>query len=322
MFHDDRMRAGLFDPVHLESFLAIAQTRNFTEAGRRLGLQQSTVSQHIRKLEETVGRRLFVRDTHRVTLTADGEAMTGFAQTILSTIQRARHYFEGSQLRGRVRFGTSEDFVSTRLPELLRDFVRQHALVDLELKVGVSAALYDHMDAGELDLVLAKRRAGDDRGQLVWRDRLAWIGAPATQVEPPVPLILYNAPSITRAVALEALERAGLPWRIACTSGSLSGLRAACLAGLGVHRARQGPDPGGAGGGARVSAPTGAGRRGVRGPRRSKPTPRTGGSVGAGNPGERGSAAAVGIGGAAGSGLARHRAQSKARRSGRPVSKI
>ena len=82
--------------------------------------------------------------------------------------------------------------------------------------------------------MLAKRRAGDDRGQLVWRDRLAWIGAPGTQVEAPIPLILFNAPSITRSGALEALERAGLTWRIACTSGSLSGLRAACLAGLGV----------------------------------------------------------------------------------------
>jgi DNA-binding transcriptional LysR family regulator len=224
----------MFDPVHLESFLAVALTRNFTEAGRRLGLQQSTVSQHIRKLEDSAGRRLFVRDTHHVTLTADGEAMTGFAQTILDTNQRARRYFAGSQLRGRVRFGTSEDFVSTRLPEVLREFVRQHALVDLELKVGVSATLYEHLDAGELDLVLAKRRQGDDRGQLVWRDRLVWVGAPGSKVASPVPLILFNAPSITRAVALEALQRAGLTWRIACTSGSLSGLRAACLAGLGV----------------------------------------------------------------------------------------
>jgi DNA-binding transcriptional LysR family regulator len=224
----------MFDPVHLESFLAVVDARSFTEAGRRLGLQQSTVSQHIRKLEDSAGRRLFVRDTHSVTLTADGEAMTGFAHTILDTNRRARRYFAGSQVRGRVRFGTSEDFVSTRLPELLRDFVRQHALVDLELKVGVSALLYEHLDAGELDLVLAKRRAGDDRGRLVWRDRLAWVGAPGTQVEAPVPLILFNAPSITRTVALEALERAGLTWRIACTSGSLSGLRAACLAGLGV----------------------------------------------------------------------------------------
>jgi DNA-binding transcriptional LysR family regulator len=226
----------MFEPTHLESFLAVAQTRNFTEAGRRLGLQQSTVSQHIRKLEAAAGRRLFVRDTHSVRLTADGEAMTRFAQSILDAGNRARRYFAGSRLRGRLRFGVSEDFVTTRLPELLREFVQEHALVDLELNVGVSARLYESMDAGELDLVLAKRPAGDDRGQLVWRDRLVWIGAPGARIDlsQPVPLILYNAPSITRSVALETLERHGLTWRIACASSSLSGLRAAGLASLGV----------------------------------------------------------------------------------------
>jgi DNA-binding transcriptional LysR family regulator len=50
----------------------------------------------------------------------------------------------------------------------------------------------------------------------------------------PVPLILYSPPSITREIALAALERCGRPWRIVCTSGSLSGLRAAALAGLGL----------------------------------------------------------------------------------------
>ncbi|HET6306736.1 MAG TPA: LysR family transcriptional regulator, partial [Rhodopila sp.] len=159
----------MFDPVHLESFLAVVETRNFSEAARRLGLRQSTVSQHVRKLEAAASRRLFVRDTHHVTLTADGEAMIGFARTILDTNRRARRYFEGSRLRGRVRFGASEDFVSTRLAELLREFVREHALVDLELRVGVSATLYELLDGGQLDLVLAKRRAGDERGQLVWR---------------------------------------------------------------------------------------------------------------------------------------------------------
>jgi DNA-binding transcriptional LysR family regulator len=226
----------MLDPTHLRSFLAVAQARNFTEAGRRLGLQQSTVSQHIRKLEDAAGRRLFMRDTHSVTPTADGEAMTGFAQSILEANDRARRYFAGAQLRGRIRFGTSEDFVSSRLPELLRDFVDEHAGVDLELTVGLSATLYERLDEGNLDLVLAKRRAGDERGRVVWRDRLAWIGAPGTRLDPalPLPLILYPPPSITRGVALEALERDGRPWRITCTSGSLSGLRAAALAGLGV----------------------------------------------------------------------------------------
>ena len=226
----------MFDPEQLRSFVTVAQTRNFSEAGRRLGLRQSTVSQHIGKLEDSAGRRLFVRDTHSVVPTPDGEAMIGFAQSILDVNERARQYFAGSQVRGRLRFGTSEDFVSSRLPELLREFVRRHALVDLELTVGLSARLYEQQDEGELDLVLAKRRAGDERGQLVWRDRLAWIGAPGTIVDPaqPLPLILYTPPSVTRTAALEGLEREKRAWRIVCTSGSLSGLRAAALAGLGV----------------------------------------------------------------------------------------
>ena len=41
----------MLDPVLLQTFLAIAQTRNFTRTAERLGLRQSTVSQHIRKLE-------------------------------------------------------------------------------------------------------------------------------------------------------------------------------------------------------------------------------------------------------------------------------
>jgi DNA-binding transcriptional LysR family regulator len=162
--------------------------------------------------------------------------MEGFARSILEANDRAQRYFAGSQLRGRVRFGASEDFVSSRLPEVLADFVRLHPLVDLELTVEKSAGLYQMLDAGEIDLALCKRRAGDERGRLVWRDRLAWIGTEATRIDPaqPLPLILYTPPSITRTAALETLERAGRPWRVVCTSGSLSGLRAAALAGLGV----------------------------------------------------------------------------------------
>jgi DNA-binding transcriptional LysR family regulator len=226
----------MLDPALLQSFLAVAQARSFSEAGRRLGLRQSTISQHVRRLEEEAGRRLFVRDTHSVVPTADGEAMEGFARSILETGERARRYFAGSQLRGRVRFGASEDFVTSRLPEVLADFVRLHPLVDLALTVDLSATLYQMLDAGELDLVLCKRRSGDQRGRLVWRDRLAWIGAETTRIDPaqPLPLILYTPPSITRTAALETLERAGRSWRIVCSSGSLSGLRAAALAGLGV----------------------------------------------------------------------------------------
>jgi DNA-binding transcriptional LysR family regulator len=219
----------MFDPGLLTTFVTVAKAASFSEAGRRLGLRQSTVSQHIRRLEEAASRRLFVRDTHSV-------ALLGLAHGILDANERARQYFAVSELRGRVRFGASEDFVQSRLPEVLREFTRVHRAVDLELTVGLSGALFQALDAAELDLVLAKRRPGEDRGQLVRRERLVWIAGDLALADPerPLPLILYPPPSISRAMALEALERAGRRWRIVCTSSSLSGLNAAASAGLGV----------------------------------------------------------------------------------------
>lgn len=226
----------MLDPVWLRTFLTVAETRSFTRAGQRLGLRQSTVSQHVRKLEEVTSQQLLLRDTHSVSLTPDGEAMIGFAGAILDDIDRALAYFRGPELRGRVRFGASEDFVVGPLPEILREFRRLHPLVDLELTVDLSGVLHEKLRAGELDLVLGKRRAGDESGSPLWTDPLVWVGRDGSTVDAgaPVPLVAYPPPSITRARALESLQRHGRPWRIVCTSGSLNGLRAAALAGLGI----------------------------------------------------------------------------------------
>ncbi|MFD8975461.1 MULTISPECIES: LysR substrate-binding domain-containing protein [Streptomyces] len=229
----------MYEPTQLRTFLAVAQTLSFTQAARRLGVRQSTVSQHVRRLEEATGRPLFSRDTHSVELTEDGEAMLGFARAILQAHERAAAWFGGTRLRGRLRFGASEDFVTTRLPEILESFRREHPEVDLELTVELSGTLQARLAAGRLDLILAKRRGEegeDSEGRLVWQDSLIWIGAPGLRVEPdrPVPLILFPPPGITRARALEALQAQGRAWRIACTSSSLSANVAAARAGLGV----------------------------------------------------------------------------------------
>jgi DNA-binding transcriptional LysR family regulator len=225
-----------FDPVLLRSFLAVASANSFTAAGRKLGLQQSTVSQHIKRLERAVGRRLLVRDTHTVTLTADGAAMLEFAQRILEIEARAHAHFAASALRGRVRLGVSEDFVMSRLSSVLKSFRRSNPSVDLELSVGLAEPLYEKLESGELDLLFSKRRKGDDRGETVWREKLVWIASEDFDfwADRPVPLVTFPPPSITRSNAIEALENAGREWRITCTSGSLSGILAAVEAGLGI----------------------------------------------------------------------------------------
>jgi len=126
--------------------------------------------------------------------------------------------------------------VLSRLPEILKEFVTANPRVDFELTVGVSAYLYKKLESGELDLVFAKRRRGEERGHPIWRERLVWTGPKGFHLGhgQPVPLIVFQSPSITRDIAMETLERAGLPWRIACTSGSFHGLVAATMAGLGL----------------------------------------------------------------------------------------
>jgi DNA-binding transcriptional LysR family regulator len=226
----------LLQTEQLRTFLTVAQTLSFTAAAQRLGTSQSTVSQHVRKLEAAVGRPLLERDTHTVSLTADGAAMVGFAREILDSNERAVHHFSGPALRGRVRLGASEDFAHSRLPEILRAFRATHPLVDLELTVGLSGLLHRALGARQLDLVLAKRKSGETHGTLVDRDSMAWVAAPDVTVDPgqPVPLIVCPEPSISRELAIRALERAGRSWRIACTAGSFSGLHTAARAGLGV----------------------------------------------------------------------------------------
>lgn len=227
---------------HIRSFLAVLESGSFTAAAQALGVRQSTVSGHIARLEQALNRSVLLRDTHRVAPTPDGQALIGFARDVLEAHDRLRAFFSPGGLRGRIRLGVSEDYTLSALAQVLARFADRNPSVDLQLTVGLSRVLYQGYDAGELDVIFCKRRRGDPRGELAWAEELIWVGRPGFLPDPalPLPLVLYPPPSMTRTLALDALEAAGRPWRIACTSGSLMGVCAAVEAGLGIapHSAR------------------------------------------------------------------------------------
>jgi DNA-binding transcriptional LysR family regulator len=231
--------ATVYDPELLQTFLAVAQSLSFTRAAESLGIRQPTVSQHVRRLEESVGRPLFVRDTHSVSLTSDGEALAGFAREILAAQERAVGYFTGSHLAGRLRFGVTDDLALTPLPRILRDFRQLYPRIDLELTVLQNESLLRRIESGHLDVAFVKRGANTPtiaRGQLVRRDQLVWAGVDGWRIDPdqPVPLVVYHAPSLSRAVSVQALERVGRRSRITCTVRGVNGVLAAVRAGLGI----------------------------------------------------------------------------------------
>lgn len=227
----------MFDPVLLRTFVAVAETLSFTQAGMQLGLSQPTVSQHIRKLEQAAGRNLVDRDTRKVALTDNGDAMLGFARNILAAQDQATSYFTGSAMRGRLRFGSADDLALTALPGVLRDFRQLYPQINLELMVGQSGMLTRRLQAGQLDLVFVKQDPHEGGpGRVVRRDRLVWFGHKSVTIDPaaPVPLIVYQPPSMSREAAIGALEKAGRTWRITCNVREVNGILAAVRAGIGV----------------------------------------------------------------------------------------
>ncbi|HKU09992.1 LysR family transcriptional regulator [Sinomonas sp.] len=226
----------MFDPVHLRSFLAVAEHLSFTLAADRLGIAQPTVSQHVAKLEKAAGRVLLVRDTHGVRLTDNGDAMAGFARSILAAHDEALRYFRGSAMRGRLRFGTADDLAITGLPKILREFRRAYPQLNLELTVSQSDDLHRRLKAGQLDLIFIKWIAGAQEGTVVRHDVFSWVGVEQTVLEPnqPVPLVVYPAPSLSRTLAIDALEASGRTWKVTCSTKQIAGVLAAVRAGLGI----------------------------------------------------------------------------------------
>ena len=230
------MGETVFDPVLLKTFVTVAETLSFTHAAQLLGLSQPTVSQHIRKLEVAAARHLVTRDTRDVRLTDNGDAMLGFARTILAAHDEAASYFTGSAMRGRLRFGSADDLALTQLPQILRDFRQLYPHINLELTVNQSGALMRRLKAGQLDLVFIKQESGDPLGRLVRRDRMVWVSHKSVALDPaaPLPLIVYQAPSLSRTFAIRALESVGRSWRITCNVKEVNGVLAAVRAGIGV----------------------------------------------------------------------------------------
>lgn len=226
----------MFDPAMLRTFVAVAETLSFTRAAEQLQLSQPTVSQQIRKLETAAGRILVARDTRAVALTDNGDAMLGFARSILGAHDEAAAYFTGSAMRGRLRFGSADDLALTQLPQILRDFRQLYPQINLELTVNQSGVLARRLRAGQLDLVFIKQEPDLPDGRLVRRDRLVWVAHKTLQLDPsaPVPLIVYQAPSLSRTAAIKALEDAGRTWRITCNVREINGVLAALRAGIGI----------------------------------------------------------------------------------------
>jgi DNA-binding transcriptional LysR family regulator len=227
---------AMFDPVLLRSFVAVVDCANFTRAAERLHLTQSTVSQQVRRLEESLDCQLLDRDQRRVVATAEGERLLGYARRILALNEEASDVLLHQQSEGVLRLGVPEDFAAERLMPLLSRFGQDHPGVRLEVTSGLGPELTRLYRRGEFDLLLVKQIGASDDCLASWPEPLCWVDSRATPAfgRDPLPLVAFPVGGLYRHEMLHHLEVGGWRWRIGYSSASLASVCSAVAAGLGI----------------------------------------------------------------------------------------
>lgn len=226
------------DVESLRTLLAVLDHGGMTRAAEHLNLSQSAVSWKIKRLEERVGRPLLIRDGHTLRPTRDGRSLLADARTIVEIHDRAACRLESSELSGTVRLGSNEEVDPARMAALLGRFKVAHPGANIEFVIDHTEHLAVQIDSGELDVAIVQVIEEEVRptDTVLWTDQLRWVTSAECRHEgdETLPLITFGKHCFYRSVSEPSLTQAGIEHNVAFSASSISGVRAAIAAGLGV----------------------------------------------------------------------------------------
>ena len=119
----------------LKVFLEVARTEKLSQAAKRLGIDASTVSRRLHRLEDQLATQLFDRSAEGHSLTEHGQLLLQTARDMDQRAQAANEILQGKNLesQGKVRLGVTEAFGNDFIaPELVR-FCQQYPQIIIDL---------------------------------------------------------------------------------------------------------------------------------------------------------------------------------------------
>ncbi len=238
------MSVPSLDPDLLKAFVAVADHRSFTRAAATLNRTQSAVSMQIKRLEDRLGVELFSRTKANVDMSAAGEGLLGYARRILNLNEEAIGRLAERKVEGIVRLGVMDDYGTFILPPLLANFLAAYPKIHVEMETGLTSSMPARL--GEAyDLVIAMPPDGRGEGEFLRREQAVWAAGPSHAVEEqePLPVALYPQGCLFRKWAMEALDAAKRPWRLAFVSHSLAAVEQVAAQGLAVTVVKAGTFP-------------------------------------------------------------------------------
>lgn len=145
------------DTELLKTFLEVSRTRHFGRAAEALYLTQSAVSFRIRQLENQLGVNLFTRHRNNIRLTAAGEKLLPYAETLMNTWQAARKEVANTSRHNEFSIGASASLWECMLNDWLRRLYQSQEpqpSLQFEARIAQRQSLVKQLHERQLDLLI------------------------------------------------------------------------------------------------------------------------------------------------------------------------
>ncbi len=143
-----------FDLVDLRLMVRIAETNGLTRGAEASHMSLPAASTRVKNLEESIGTKLLYRTSQGVTLTPPGQAFVHHARLVLGQIEHLRgdlqSYAKG--IKGHLRVFANTTALGEFLPPVLRDYLRSHPDVNIDLRERLSHDIVRAVGEGQTDI--------------------------------------------------------------------------------------------------------------------------------------------------------------------------
>lgn len=223
------------DIAPLRSVVAVADCGGFHRAASALKMTQSTISQHVRRIEAVAGGSLVEKSGRGVAFTELGHRVLAHARTILAAHDAALDDLGAAKERV-LLIGATKHGTDVLLPGLTKALGQRLPEWRPTFRLDRNVMLADAVDHGDLDVAVILDGSGLDPANASGTVALKWVSGRnfTIPVGDPLPVVLFSEPCTLREPTFAALDRVGMQYRVAAEDSDLSELYAAVRAGLGV----------------------------------------------------------------------------------------
>ncbi|WP_299645318.1 LysR family transcriptional regulator [uncultured Chloroflexus sp.] len=240
----------MLDLYKLDIFTRVVAAGSLSKAAEQLHMTQSGVSQHIRALEDALGTELFARGRRGVELTAAGQRLLSYCESIFRLVAEAElAVTDVAGLRaGQLTIGVTPGVSAYLLPEWVQMFGQRYPNLAVSTQTGTTPAIVAELRSGTLDLGAIEGEldnADTDLQQHPLREfdqyvivgrRHPWWGRDEVQLSELAgqPMVMRQSSSQTRAWLDQALREQSLTPRVIAEFDNLESIKRMVMIGTGL----------------------------------------------------------------------------------------